>query len=106
MIGHLEEFLLAALICMFSTQPRCLRFQSLSQPITLEDVPPCRHADSGPHTRSALHQAVYLQMLQRFRYRQEAHPKFFCQLASGQGSSQRIMAAKNSIAYPLVRPVR
>ena len=70
----------------------------------LQDLLPRRHTNSRAHPRFTVYQDVYLEVLQCFGYRQAAHPKVFRQLASGQGSSERILTAKDFIAYQLVRP--
>src|ERR1039458_4374979 len=73
LMAHLLDLSPAAIVNVLDAQSRSLCFQSLPQAIPLDDVLPRRYADPGANTGLALHESVYLQVLQRLGNGDETH---------------------------------
>jgi hypothetical protein len=103
---HREQFLAAALVRTFSTQPRGLRFERLPERILLHNVLARRHANPGTHARLALHQAVYFKTLDGLGDGQKAHAEFLRQLSSRQRGTEGILTTQDFVPDRLVRSFR
>ena len=97
MSGHGPQLDPLAGAGFFGEQPGGLRFQRLANDVPIAQILGRRNPNARAHPRTALHQSLLFQALDRLGDRQEAHAEFRAEFAAGERRAERVFASENLI---------